>query len=231
MGKSFDLSLQAQVLEGLQRPRKAIPCCLLYDDRGSELYERITELEEYYPFRVEEARLKEHAHDIASQIPEDSVLVELGCGTARKSGIVLSAVQTHHSRYVNPHSLIRFQLHRDWNVRAHTPLGDCAQFAGVGLWVSMSRRRSCRRRAPTSRSRGWRRIASRWWRASTWWACRECARCTHLRICASCGWEAPWGTSATWALCSSSVMSLPRSALAARFSFALVITYKLFLTL
>ncbi|KAG0583912.1 hypothetical protein KC19_3G171100 [Ceratodon purpureus] len=98
MGKSFDLSPQAQVLEGLQRPRKQIPCSLLYDTRGSELYEQITELEEYYPFRVEEARLKEHARDIASQIPENSVIVELGCGTARKSGIVLSAVQALHAR-------------------------------------------------------------------------------------------------------------------------------------
>jgi L-histidine N-alpha-methyltransferase len=103
MGKSFELSPQVQVLEGLQRAgRKEIPCSLLYDARGSELYEQITELEEYYPFRVEEARLKEHAADIASQIPEGSVVVELGCGTARKSGIILSAIQALHARYAKP---------------------------------------------------------------------------------------------------------------------------------
>lgn len=88
-------SPQVQVLAGLQKAfgRKEIPCSLLYDDRGSELYEKITELEEYYPFRVEESRLKEHAREICEAIPEDSVIVELGCGTARKSGIVLSVVQ------------------------------------------------------------------------------------------------------------------------------------------
>ncbi|KAG0553605.1 hypothetical protein KC19_12G024700 [Ceratodon purpureus] len=92
-------SPQVQVMEGLQRGlQKEIPCSLLYDDRGSELYEKITELEEYYPFRVEEYRLKEHAREICEAIPEDSVIVELGCGTARKSRIVLSAVQSLRGR-------------------------------------------------------------------------------------------------------------------------------------
>ena len=93
-------SPQVQVLNGLRRAlgRKEIPCALLYDARGSELYEEITELEEYYPFRVEECRLKEHAREICEAIPEDSVMVELGCGTARKSGIVLSAVQALRGR-------------------------------------------------------------------------------------------------------------------------------------
>lgn len=99
MGKSFD-SPKVQVLKGLQGLLKEIPCSLLYDDRGSELYEKITELEEYYPFRVEEQRLKEHARNISASIPEGSVIVELGCGTARKSSIVLSAVQAHYKRYI-----------------------------------------------------------------------------------------------------------------------------------
>lgn len=81
------------MLAGLQRSAKEIPCSLLYDDRGSELYEQITKLDEYYPFRVEELRLKEHADEIAAAIPDESVIVELGCGTARKSSIVLTAVQ------------------------------------------------------------------------------------------------------------------------------------------
>lgn len=88
-------SPQAQVLAGLRKSlqQKEIPCSLLYDDRGSKLYEEITELEEYYPFRVEELRLKHHCDEIAEVIPDESVIVELGCGTARKSSIVLTAVQ------------------------------------------------------------------------------------------------------------------------------------------
>lgn len=93
-------SPQAQVLAGLQRSfqQKEIPCSLLYDDRGSELYEKITELEEYYPFRVEKFRLKDHCDEIAAAIPDESVIVELGCGTARKSSIILTAVQKLRGR-------------------------------------------------------------------------------------------------------------------------------------
>ena len=56
------------LLEGLRRTPKSLPCSYLYDSVGSELYERITELEEYYPFRTEQAMLREHAKDIVSYI-------------------------------------------------------------------------------------------------------------------------------------------------------------------
>ena len=53
---------------------------------------QITELEEYYPFRTELAMLHEHAPDIITQIPPDSVLVELGCGSAEKTAILQKAL-------------------------------------------------------------------------------------------------------------------------------------------
>ena len=105
MGESTD-ALQLMVQEGLSRAtgakeiRSQATGSVLYDDRGSELYEKITELEEYYPFRAEEKLLREHAHDIAKHIPRETVIVELGCGTARKSTILLSAVQAVHGVYV-----------------------------------------------------------------------------------------------------------------------------------
>ena len=46
------------LLEALRRSPKQLPCSYLYDAAGSELYERITELEEYYPFRTEQAMLR-----------------------------------------------------------------------------------------------------------------------------------------------------------------------------
>jgi len=95
---NFRESPRSQVLAGLQKAVKSIPCSLLYDARGSELYEQITELEEYYPFKVEECRLKQHADEIAASIPDGSVIVELGCGTARKSSIVLTAYQKLRGR-------------------------------------------------------------------------------------------------------------------------------------
>lgn len=107
---------QAQVLEGLQKAdNKEIPFSLLYDARGSQLYEEITKLEEYYPFVAEESLLTEHAHDIAAQIPRNSIIVELGCGTARKSAILLSAVQSHHGRYVHFYGCHHLCIHWVWH--------------------------------------------------------------------------------------------------------------------
>jgi Histidine-specific methyltransferase, SAM-dependent len=56
------------LLEALRRSPKQLPCSYLYDAAGSELYERITELEEYYPFRTEQAMLRQHAREIVSYI-------------------------------------------------------------------------------------------------------------------------------------------------------------------
>ena len=50
------------------------------------------ELPEYYPYRTELSMLQEHARDIICQIPSGSVMVELGCGTATKTAILLQAL-------------------------------------------------------------------------------------------------------------------------------------------
>ncbi|KAL3696043.1 hypothetical protein R1sor_010119 [Riccia sorocarpa] len=92
-------SVKQSILMGLQREsNKEVPVRFLYDDRGSELYEEITKLEEYYPFQAEEDLLSEHADEIASHIPQGSILVELGCGTARKTARLLNAIVARHGR-------------------------------------------------------------------------------------------------------------------------------------
>ena len=57
------------LLSALRCSPKQLPCSFLYDARGSELYEQITQLEEYYPFRTEAAMLRQHAADIIAHIP------------------------------------------------------------------------------------------------------------------------------------------------------------------
>ena len=52
------------VLRGLSGPRKRLPCQYFYDATGSELFEEITRLEEYYPTRTETAILREHARSM-----------------------------------------------------------------------------------------------------------------------------------------------------------------------
>ena len=56
------------LLTGLSRSPKHLPCSYLYDTYGSKLYDDITELEEYYLFRTEQALLLTHAGDIVSHI-------------------------------------------------------------------------------------------------------------------------------------------------------------------
>ena len=78
------------VLDGLSRPQKTLPCRFFYDARGSELFEEITRLPEYYPTRTETAILKAHAAEMADGVPDGGVLVEFGSGSSRKTEILLS---------------------------------------------------------------------------------------------------------------------------------------------
>ncbi len=77
------------VLEGLSRPHKSLPCRFLYDARGSELFEAITELPEYYPTRTEAAILEAHAAEMVDALPPGGVLVEFGSGSSTKTEILL----------------------------------------------------------------------------------------------------------------------------------------------
>ena len=82
----------ADVVDGLSRPQKTIPCRWFYDGEGSRLFEAITELPEYYPTRTETAILREHASDIAARIGPRAVVVEYGSGASSKTRILLDAL-------------------------------------------------------------------------------------------------------------------------------------------
>jgi len=81
-----------EVLNGLSQRPRAIPCRFLYDARGSELFERITELDEYYPTRTEIGLLERHAPDIAALAGEDVAIVEFGSGSSRKTEILIASL-------------------------------------------------------------------------------------------------------------------------------------------
>lgn len=82
----------AELKAGLSLKPKHIPCGYLYDDKGSQLYDDITKLDEYYPFKTEKELLTKHATAIVGGIPAGSIVVELGCGTAEKTSIILHAL-------------------------------------------------------------------------------------------------------------------------------------------
>lgn len=84
-------ALEADVRAGLGATPKTLPPKWFYDDRGSELFDEITRLPEYYPTRRERAILDAHGPEIAARTGADT-LVELGSGTSEKTRLLLDAL-------------------------------------------------------------------------------------------------------------------------------------------
>ena len=70
---------------------KTLPCRFLYDAAGSEIFEEICELPEYYLTRAEREVLEHHADDIAQQFEQDVILAELGSGSSTKTRLLIEA--------------------------------------------------------------------------------------------------------------------------------------------
>jgi L-histidine N-alpha-methyltransferase len=83
----------AEVAAGLSAPQKELPPKYFYDHRGSELFEEITRLPEYYPTRTERWLLERWMPELISRFGTRTLL-ELGAGSAEKSRIILSAMRT-----------------------------------------------------------------------------------------------------------------------------------------
>lgn len=92
LSPAFDPAFAHDVLAGLSQREKSIPCIWLYDRAGSELFERITQLPEYYPTRTETLILRHSAGAIAELAGEGVCLVELGSGSSTKTPLLLSAL-------------------------------------------------------------------------------------------------------------------------------------------
>jgi L-histidine Nalpha-methyltransferase len=80
---------RADVLGGLSAPCKHLPCKYFYDEVGSALFERITELPEYYPTRTELAITREHAAEMAGLLGPRCLLIEYGSGSSLKTRLLL----------------------------------------------------------------------------------------------------------------------------------------------
>jgi L-histidine N-alpha-methyltransferase len=92
-------SLAADVRAGLAATPKYLPPKWFYDERGSELFEEITRLPEYFPTRVERGLLDERAAEIAA-LSQAETLVELGSGSSEKTRLLLDALHGSLRRYV-----------------------------------------------------------------------------------------------------------------------------------
>src|SRR5882672_3844570 len=80
------------VLAGLRSEPKRLPCKYFYDKRGSELFERICQLEEYYLTRSELAIMDQFAPEMGAQIGPGAMLVEYGSGSSVKTRYLLDSL-------------------------------------------------------------------------------------------------------------------------------------------
>lgn len=87
-----DNAFSRDVVTGLSMFPKTLPSRWLYDDRGSDLFEAITQLDEYYVTRVETSILHERQEDVARFVGPEAVLIEYGAGAGVKTELVLSAL-------------------------------------------------------------------------------------------------------------------------------------------
>lgn len=85
--------IRAEVLGGLSKRPKQIPPKYFYDQRGSQLFDAITELPEYYPTRTELNILEANGEQIAEFLGDDCLLLELGSGSSRKIRVLLDALR------------------------------------------------------------------------------------------------------------------------------------------
>ena len=83
----------SEVVQGLQSSPKHLPCKYLYDERGSQLFDDICDLDEYYLTRAEDQIIKQRAAEMAEQIGPGVMLVEYGSGSSHKTRALLSMLE------------------------------------------------------------------------------------------------------------------------------------------
>ena len=83
-----------EIISGLSQSQKTLPTKLFYDEKGSQLFDEICELDEYYPTRTEIKILDDNIEEITSELGNESILVELGSGSSIKIRLLLDHLPT-----------------------------------------------------------------------------------------------------------------------------------------
>lgn len=96
----MDLAFLSDVWRGLSLPAKELHCKYFYDQRGSQLFDQICELDEYYPTRTETRIMNDHGAAMASRVGSNAVVVEYGSGSSTKTRVLLDHL--HHQRAYLP---------------------------------------------------------------------------------------------------------------------------------
>src|SRR4051812_21590685 len=89
---TIDPAFRRDILSGFAQRQKTTPARWFYDHRGSELFEAITDLPEYYPTRTETALLARHSIDVGARSGAGRAVIEFGAGSSIKTPHLLSAI-------------------------------------------------------------------------------------------------------------------------------------------
>lgn len=98
--------LAADVLEGLRREPKELPCKYLYDEEGSHLFDAICETKDYYPTRTELAIMDDSVDEMAEALGSDCLVIEFGSGSGHKTKVLLEALD-------DPAAYVPIEISRD----------------------------------------------------------------------------------------------------------------------
>ena len=96
-----------EVIQGLRAPQKTLPCKLFYDERGSQLFDEICELDEYYITRTELSIMKNHSGEMAKALGSGTLLVEYGSGASTKTRLLLEQLD-------DPAGYVPIDISRDY---------------------------------------------------------------------------------------------------------------------
>lgn len=113
-----------QVLHGLRRAPKELPCKFFYDERGSRLFDAICDLDEYYLTRTELTILRRHAGDMANRLGDRCLLAEYGSGSSVKTRLLLDQLE-------QPAAYVPVDISREHLLR--TAAGLAASYPGLEI--------------------------------------------------------------------------------------------------
>ncbi len=112
-----------EVVSGLQATPKVIPPKFFYDELGSNLFEQICQLPEYYPTRTEREILSSNAREIASIIGTHSYILEPGCGSCEKIKILLETLK--------PRAYVPMDISKDFLQKSAQAISDAYPWLDV----------------------------------------------------------------------------------------------------
>ncbi|TQV92647.1 DUF323 domain-containing protein [Cordyceps javanica] len=131
-GEQVDFNLKEEIASCLNpvSGHRTLPTLLLYDEKGLQLFEDITYLDEYYLTNYEIELLKKHAAEMADLIPAGAMVVELGSGNLRKISLVLDAFEN----IGKPIDYYALDLSEDELQRTLLQIPDYKHVRSHGLW-------------------------------------------------------------------------------------------------